>query len=182
MFENIVPRRILGPKTDEITGGWRKLHYCLMFYKVFFQTVGYNWVSTKFCHCPMTTTVLGLHVSLHCFLGYSENTGCVKPPPLLFYFTAAATASIIVFRISHFLSDIRNNKISPKLASSQEVAQNVPKAENLIFAGHSLPILVNLKMITFISVNQKLYGVRQENLTAATNLGAVRFPCRTTYI
>jgi hypothetical protein len=26
MFENRVPSRILGPKRDEIKGGWRKLH------------------------------------------------------------------------------------------------------------------------------------------------------------
>jgi hypothetical protein len=26
VFENRVLRRILGPKTDEVTGGWRKLH------------------------------------------------------------------------------------------------------------------------------------------------------------
>jgi hypothetical protein len=26
MFENRVLRRILGPKRDEVTGGWRKLH------------------------------------------------------------------------------------------------------------------------------------------------------------
>jgi hypothetical protein len=26
MFENIVLRRIFGPKRDEVTGGWRKLH------------------------------------------------------------------------------------------------------------------------------------------------------------
>jgi hypothetical protein len=25
-FENRVPRRISGPKRDEVTGGWRKLH------------------------------------------------------------------------------------------------------------------------------------------------------------
>jgi hypothetical protein len=25
MFENMVLRRILGPKRDEVTGGWRKL-------------------------------------------------------------------------------------------------------------------------------------------------------------
>jgi hypothetical protein len=25
-FENKVPRRIFGPKRDEVTGGWRKLH------------------------------------------------------------------------------------------------------------------------------------------------------------
>jgi hypothetical protein len=27
MFENRVLRRIFGPKRDEVTGGWRKLHY-----------------------------------------------------------------------------------------------------------------------------------------------------------
>jgi hypothetical protein len=26
MFENRVPRRIFGPKREEMTGGWRKLH------------------------------------------------------------------------------------------------------------------------------------------------------------
>jgi hypothetical protein len=26
VFENIVLRRIFGPKRDEVTGGWRKLH------------------------------------------------------------------------------------------------------------------------------------------------------------
>jgi hypothetical protein len=26
MFENRVLRRIFGPKRDEVTGGWRKLH------------------------------------------------------------------------------------------------------------------------------------------------------------
>jgi hypothetical protein len=26
VFENTVLRRIFGPKTDEVTGGWRKLH------------------------------------------------------------------------------------------------------------------------------------------------------------
>jgi hypothetical protein len=26
VFENRVPRRIFGPKKDEVTGGWRKLH------------------------------------------------------------------------------------------------------------------------------------------------------------
>jgi hypothetical protein len=26
MFENTVLRRIFGPKRDEVTGGWRKLH------------------------------------------------------------------------------------------------------------------------------------------------------------
>jgi hypothetical protein len=26
VFENRVLRRILGPKRDEVTGGWRKLH------------------------------------------------------------------------------------------------------------------------------------------------------------
>jgi hypothetical protein len=26
MFENTVLRRIFGPKGDEVTGGWRKLH------------------------------------------------------------------------------------------------------------------------------------------------------------
>jgi hypothetical protein len=26
MFENRVFRRIFGPKMDEVTGGWRKLH------------------------------------------------------------------------------------------------------------------------------------------------------------
>jgi hypothetical protein len=26
MFENKVLRRIFGPKRDEVTGGWRKLH------------------------------------------------------------------------------------------------------------------------------------------------------------
>jgi hypothetical protein len=26
MFENRLLRRILGPKKDEVTGGWRKLH------------------------------------------------------------------------------------------------------------------------------------------------------------
>jgi hypothetical protein len=26
MFENTVPRRIFGPKRDEVTGDWRKLH------------------------------------------------------------------------------------------------------------------------------------------------------------
>jgi hypothetical protein len=26
VFENRVLRRILGPKKDEVTGGWRKLH------------------------------------------------------------------------------------------------------------------------------------------------------------
>jgi hypothetical protein len=26
VLENRVPRRIFGPKRDEITGGWRKLH------------------------------------------------------------------------------------------------------------------------------------------------------------
>jgi hypothetical protein len=26
LFENKVPRRIFGPKTVEVTGGWRKLH------------------------------------------------------------------------------------------------------------------------------------------------------------
>jgi hypothetical protein len=26
VFENIVLRRIIGPKRDEVTGGWRKLH------------------------------------------------------------------------------------------------------------------------------------------------------------
>jgi hypothetical protein len=26
MFENRVQRRIFGPKGDEVTGGWRKLH------------------------------------------------------------------------------------------------------------------------------------------------------------
>jgi hypothetical protein len=26
VFENKVPRRIFGPKRDEVTGGWRKLH------------------------------------------------------------------------------------------------------------------------------------------------------------
>jgi hypothetical protein len=27
VFENKVLRRIFGPKRDEVTGGWRKLHY-----------------------------------------------------------------------------------------------------------------------------------------------------------
>jgi hypothetical protein len=27
VFENRVFRRIFGPKRDEVTGGWRKLHY-----------------------------------------------------------------------------------------------------------------------------------------------------------
>jgi hypothetical protein len=27
MFENRALRRIFGPKTDGVTGGWRKLHY-----------------------------------------------------------------------------------------------------------------------------------------------------------
>ena len=27
MFENRVPRRIFEPKTDEVTGEWRKLHH-----------------------------------------------------------------------------------------------------------------------------------------------------------
>jgi hypothetical protein len=27
VFENRVLRRIFGPKSDEVTGGWRKLHY-----------------------------------------------------------------------------------------------------------------------------------------------------------
>jgi hypothetical protein len=27
MFENRVLRRIFGPKRDEVTGGWRKLHH-----------------------------------------------------------------------------------------------------------------------------------------------------------
>jgi hypothetical protein len=27
MFENRVLRRIFGPKTEEVTGGWRKLRY-----------------------------------------------------------------------------------------------------------------------------------------------------------
>ena len=26
MFENRVPRRVFGPKRDEVTGEWRKLH------------------------------------------------------------------------------------------------------------------------------------------------------------
>jgi hypothetical protein len=26
VFENRVPKRIFGPKRDEVTGGWRKLH------------------------------------------------------------------------------------------------------------------------------------------------------------
>jgi hypothetical protein len=26
MFENRVPRRIFGPRSDEMTGEWRKLH------------------------------------------------------------------------------------------------------------------------------------------------------------
>jgi hypothetical protein len=26
MFENRVPKRIFGPKRDEVIGGWRKLH------------------------------------------------------------------------------------------------------------------------------------------------------------
>jgi hypothetical protein len=26
LFENEVPRRIFGPRRDEVTGGWRKLH------------------------------------------------------------------------------------------------------------------------------------------------------------
>jgi hypothetical protein len=26
VFENRVPRRIFGPKREEVTGGWRKLH------------------------------------------------------------------------------------------------------------------------------------------------------------
>jgi hypothetical protein len=26
VFENMVLRRIFGPKRDEVTGGWRKLH------------------------------------------------------------------------------------------------------------------------------------------------------------
>jgi hypothetical protein len=26
VFENRVPRRIFGPKREEITGGWRRLH------------------------------------------------------------------------------------------------------------------------------------------------------------
>jgi hypothetical protein len=26
VFENRVPRRIFGPKRDEVTGGWRNLH------------------------------------------------------------------------------------------------------------------------------------------------------------
>jgi hypothetical protein len=26
VFENRVPRRIFGPKKDEVAGGWRKLH------------------------------------------------------------------------------------------------------------------------------------------------------------
>jgi hypothetical protein len=26
VFENRVPRRIFGPKRDEVTGGWRKVH------------------------------------------------------------------------------------------------------------------------------------------------------------
>jgi hypothetical protein len=26
VFENRVPRRIFGPKRDEVKGGWRKLH------------------------------------------------------------------------------------------------------------------------------------------------------------
>jgi len=27
VFENRMPRRIFGPKSDEVTGEWRKLHY-----------------------------------------------------------------------------------------------------------------------------------------------------------
>jgi hypothetical protein len=27
MFENRVTRRVFGPKRDEVTGEWRKLHY-----------------------------------------------------------------------------------------------------------------------------------------------------------
>ena len=27
MFENMVLRRILGPRSDEVTGEWRRLHY-----------------------------------------------------------------------------------------------------------------------------------------------------------
>jgi hypothetical protein len=27
VFEDRVPRRIFGPKRDEVTGEWRKLHY-----------------------------------------------------------------------------------------------------------------------------------------------------------
>jgi hypothetical protein len=37
VFQNMMPRRISGPKRDEVTGEWRKLHneelndlYCLM--------------------------------------------------------------------------------------------------------------------------------------------------------
>jgi hypothetical protein len=26
VFESRVPRKIIGPKRDEVTGGWRKLH------------------------------------------------------------------------------------------------------------------------------------------------------------
>jgi hypothetical protein len=26
IFENRAPRKIFGPKRDEVTGGWRKLH------------------------------------------------------------------------------------------------------------------------------------------------------------
>jgi hypothetical protein len=26
VFENMVPRRVFGPRRDEVSGGWRKLH------------------------------------------------------------------------------------------------------------------------------------------------------------
>jgi hypothetical protein len=29
VFENRVFRRIFGPKSDKVTGGWRKLHNCM---------------------------------------------------------------------------------------------------------------------------------------------------------
>jgi hypothetical protein len=30
VFENMVLRRIFGPKREEVAGNWRKLHYTLM--------------------------------------------------------------------------------------------------------------------------------------------------------
>jgi hypothetical protein len=38
VFENRVLRRIFGPKTDEVTGGWRKL-YNEEFHNLYFSLV-----------------------------------------------------------------------------------------------------------------------------------------------
>jgi hypothetical protein len=41
VFENRVLRRIFGPKRDEVTGGWRKLHNENL-HKLFFAKYNYN--------------------------------------------------------------------------------------------------------------------------------------------